>query len=165
MRFETRQLCQTARGTFTAALIALSLSACQPGTREESGAQVEYLQMPIYAGQDMPFSTAVRVDNTLYLSGVIGTDPDGDTLSPMPGGIGAETKRAMEIIKEELETFGSSMDQVVKCTIFLADIDEWATMNDVYITFFDTPPARSALGANGLAIGARVEIECIAVVN
>ncbi|MBT5219365.1 MAG: RidA family protein [Woeseia sp.] len=121
--------------------------------------------MPIYAGQDMPFSTAVRVDNTLYLSGVIGTDPDADTLSPMPGGIGAETKRAMEIIKEELETFGSSMDQVVKCTIFLADIDEWATMNDVYITFFDTPPARSALGANGLAIGARVEIECIAVVN
>lgn len=165
MRSDTRKPCQMARRIITAALVAFSLSACQPGSSEKSGAQVEYLQMPIYAGQDLPFSTAVRVDNTLYLSGVIGTDPNADTLSPMPGGISAETKRAMEIIKEELETFGSSMDQVVKCTIFLADIDEWAAMNDVYVTFFDTPPARSALGANGLAIGARVEIECIAVVN
>lgn len=165
MKFKTGKSYQKARGALTTALIVLSLSACQPGTGEKSGAQVEYLQMPIYAGQDLPFSTAVRVDNMLYLSGVVGTDPDADFLSPMPGGIGAETKRAMEIIKEELETFGSSLDQVVKCTIFLADIDEWAAMNEVYATFFDTPPARSALGANGLAIGARVEIECIAVVN
>ena len=83
----------------------------------------------------------------------------------MPGGTQAETRRAMEIIKEELETFGSSMDRIVKCQIFLADMDEWAAMNEVYVTFFDTPPARSALGANGLAIGANVEIECIAVVD
>ncbi len=165
MKFRASELRRITSCTLAVALIAFSLSACQPGTSEENGVQVEYLQMPMYAGQDLPFSTAVRVDNTLYLSGVIGTDPDADTLSPMPGGIGAETKRAMEIIEEELETFGSSMEQVVKCTIFLADIDEWAEMNDVYVTFFDTPPARSALGANGLAIGARVEIECIAVVN
>ena len=83
----------------------------------------------------------------------------------MPGGIAAETRRAMEIIRDELQTFGSSMDQVVKCTIFLADMSEWGEMNEVYVTFFETPPARSALGANGLAIDARVEIECIAVVN
>ena len=121
--------------------------------------------MPVYEGQDLPFSSAVRVDNMLYLSGVIGTDPNATGLAPMPGGVTAETQRAMEIIRDELETFGSSMDRVVKCTIFMADMDEWAAMNEVYMTFFDTPPARSALGANGLAIGASVEIECIATLN
>jgi reactive intermediate/imine deaminase len=103
------------------------------------------------------------VDNTLYLSGVIGIDPTARR--PMPGGIRAETQRAMEIIGEELEAFGSSMDRIVKCTVFLADIDEWAAMNEVYVAFFDTPPARSALGTSGLALGARMEIECIAVIN
>ena len=145
--------------------MAVLATGCQPADRNQAAADVEYLQMPVYAGQDLPFSSAVRVDNMLYLSGVIGTDPNATTLQPMPGGTQAETRRAMEIIKEELETFGSSLDRVVKCTIFLADMDEWAEMNEVYITFFDTPPARSALGANGLAIGARVEIECIAALN
>ncbi len=165
MKFETNKRLHRLRSSLTSFLAAMSVAACQPGNIGKSSVELEYLQMPIYAGQDLPFSTAVRVDNTLYLSGVIGTDPNADTLVPIPGGIGAETKRALEIIKEELETFGSSMEKVVKCTIYLADIDEWTAMNDVYITFFETPPARSALGANGLAIGARVEIECIAVVD
>ena len=146
------------------ASIMLLLAACQPAPESAAPADVEFLQMPIYSGQDLPFSAAVRVDNMLYLSGVIGTNPDSDTLEPMPGGVAAETRRAMEIIAEELETFGSSMDRIVKCTIFLANIDDWPAMNEVYVTFFDTPPARSALGANGLAIGAAVEIECIAAV-
>ncbi len=140
-------------------------AGCQPADQGPATADVEYLQMPVYEGRNLPFSSAVRVDNMLYLSGVIGTDPDSATLQPMPGGVSAETQRAMEIIRDELETFGSSMDRVVKCTIFMADMDEWAEMNEVYVTFFDTPPARSALGANGLAIGASVEIECIAAVN
>jgi len=148
------------------ALISMALVAgCQPADQGLVSADVEYLQLPVYAGQDLPFSSAVRVDNMLYLSGVIGTDPNSATLRPMPGGVRAETQRAMEIIRDELETFGSSMDRVVKCTILLADIGEWAEMNEVYVTFFDTPPARSALGANGLAIGAGVEIECIAAMN
>jgi reactive intermediate/imine deaminase len=149
------------------ALLTLTVLAagCQPADQGPTMADVEYLQMPVYEGQNLPFSSAVRVDNMLYLSGVIGTDPNATGLVPMPGGVTAETQRAMEIIREELETFGSSMDRVVKCTIFLADMDEWAAMNEVYVTFFDTPPARSALGANGLAIGASVEIECIAVVD
>ena len=150
-----------------AALILLTvlIVGCQPADQEMANADVEYLQMPVYEGQDLPFSSAVRVDNMLYLSGVIGTDPNATGLAPMPRGVKAETRRAMEIIRDELETFGSSMDRVIKCTIFLADMDEWAAMNEVYATFFDTPPARSALGANGLAIGASVEIECIAVVD
>ena len=141
------------------------IAGCQPADQGPTSADVEYLQLPAYEGQNLPFSAAVRVDNMLYLSGVIGTDPNSTSLTPMPGGVTAETQRAMEIIRDELETFGSSMDHVVKCTIFLADMDEWAAMNEVYVTFFDTPPARSALGANGLAIGASVEIECIAVVD
>lgn len=138
----------------------LVFAGCSP--IENESADIEFLQMPMYEGQSLPFSAAVRVDNMLYLSGVIGTDPNSTSLTPMSGGIAAETRRALEIIQEELTTFGSSMDRVVKCTIFLADMDEWAAMNEVYVTFFETPPARSALGANGLAIGARVEIECMA---
>jgi enamine deaminase RidA (YjgF/YER057c/UK114 family) len=71
----------------------------------------------------------------------------------------------MENIRTVLEQFGSSMDKVVKCTVFLADIKEWAAMNEVYRTYFKSPPARSALGASGLALNARVEIECIATVD
>ena len=85
---------------------------------------------------------------------MIGTDPI--ERRPIAGGIQAETRRAMEIIREELEAFGSSMDRIVKCTVFLADIDEWPAMNEVYVTFFDTPPARSALGTSGLALDARI---------
>ncbi len=71
----------------------------------------------------------------------------------------------MEQIKALLEANGSSMNNVVKCTVMLADIGEWAQMNAVYVTFFpDNKPARSAFGTSGLAIGARVEIECVGAV-
>lgn len=146
------------------AIISLLAAACQPPAGSENGSEIEFLQMPGTEGRGLPFSSAVRVDNTIYLSGVIGTDPGG-ALRPVEGGIQAETRRAMEIIQEELATFGSSMNRIVKCTVFLADMEEWPAMNEVYVTFFDTPPARSALGANGLALNARMEIECIAVVN
>ena len=108
----------------------------------------------------LPFSEAVRVGSMLYLSGAMGID-DAGTL--VPGGIEAETRQALANIRSVLERHGSSMDRVVKCTVMLADIGEWATFNEVYKTFFATPyPARSAFGASGLALGARVEIECIA---
>jgi reactive intermediate/imine deaminase len=114
-------------------------------------------------GRDLPFSSAVRVDNTLYLSGNLGNIPG--SLELAEGGIQGETRQTMENIKRVLEQFGSSLDQVVKCTVFLADMSEWGAMNEVYKTYFSNPPARSALGASGLALGARVEIECIAVVR
>lgn len=125
--------------------------------------EVEYLLMPGMEGMDLPFSSAVRVDNTLYLSGNLGNMPG--TLDLAEGGIAGETQQTMENIKTVLEQFGSSLDQVVKCTVFLADMSEWGAMNEVYKTYFENPPARSALGANGLALGARVEIECIAVLQ
>jgi reactive intermediate/imine deaminase len=126
-------------------------------------AEVEYLNMPGMEGRDLPFSSAVRVDNTLYVSGSIGNIPG--TLELAEGGIQGETRQTLDNISGVLEQFGSSMDKVVKCTVFLADIAEWGAMNEVYRTYFPNPPARSALGASGLALDARVEIECIAVVD
>lgn len=123
--------------------------------------EVTYLDMPGTEDLDLPFSSAVRVGNTLYLSGNIGNIPG--SLDLAEGGIAAETRQTMENISGVLQQFGSSMDDVVKCTVFLADMGEWGEMNEVYRTYFNNPPARSALGASGLALNARVEIECIAV--
>lgn len=112
-----------------------------------------------------PFSPAVRVGNLIFLSGQIGTDgASANSNAPIPGGIEAETRQTLENIKATLTAVGSSMDKVVKCTVMMADMKEWDRMNAVYRTYFKPGrlPARSALGANGLALGARVEIECIA---
>jgi reactive intermediate/imine deaminase len=123
--------------------------------------EVTYLQMPGMEGRDLPFSSAVRAGNTLYLSGNLGNIPG--TMNLAEGGITGETRQTMENISAVLQQFGSSMDEVVKCTVFLADMAEWGAMNEVYKTFFKNPPARSALGVSGLALNGRVEIECIAV--
>ncbi len=113
-------------------------------------------------GLDLPFSEAVRVGDLLFLSGMVGTKPGTTELAE--GGIAGETRQTMENIKAALGRHGASMDRVVKCTVMLADIAEWPAMNEVYVTFFPgDKPARSAFGASGLALGARVEIECIAV--
>lgn len=110
----------------------------------------------------LPFSEAVQVGNLLFLSGQIGTIPGGTSLAP--GGIGPETKQTLENIKATLDKLGSGMDRAVKCTVFLADIGDYAAMNAVYRTFFPRdPPARSTVAGSGLALGARVEIECIAL--
>jgi reactive intermediate/imine deaminase len=103
----------------------------------------------------------VRANGFLILSGQIGTDSTGRVV---PGGIRAETRQTMENIRAVLLSNGSSLDRVVKCTVFMADMKEWATMNEIYVTFFDVArrPARSAMGATGLALDARVEIECLA---
>ena len=129
----------------------------------DESADVEYLQMPGLEDLNLPFSSAVRVDNILFLSGAIGLDSETGAL--VEGGIQPETRKTMENISQRLEAFGSSIDKVVKCTVFLADMAEWPAMNEVYRTFFSNMPARSALGASGLALNARVEIECIAVID
>lgn len=127
-------------------------------------ADVEFKAVAADGDAKLPFSEAVRVGNLLFLSGQIGLLPG--TLQLAPGGIQPETRQTLEGIKATLEKYGSSMSQVVKCTVFLADISEWAAMNEVYVEFFpENPPARSALGTSGLALGARTEIECIATVD
>lgn len=129
----------------------------------DDSTEIEYLLMPGMEEMDLPFSSAVRVDKLLFLSGMLGNVPGTSKL--VEGGIQGETRQTLENIKRVAEHFGSSMDRVVKCTVFLADIAEWGAMNEVYKTYFPNPPARSALGASGLALNARVEIECIAVVE
>ncbi|MEM1262862.1 MAG: RidA family protein [Pseudomonadota bacterium] len=106
-----------------------------------------------------PFSAAVRVGDLLFLSGVLGTK-DGQLAD---GGTGPETARALEIIGERLAEYELTTADVVKCTVFLADIADFSEMNAEYMQVFQPPrPARSALAASGLALNANVEIECIA---
>jgi 2-iminobutanoate/2-iminopropanoate deaminase len=125
---------------------------------------LEFLQP--YGPTTRPFSPAVRVGNTLYLAGQIGTSANAAG-GVVPGGIAAETKQIMLNIADVLEKSRSDMEHVAKCTVFMADMKEWDAMNEVYKTFFKNGkyPARSAFGTTGLALNARVEIECIAVVK
>jgi 2-iminobutanoate/2-iminopropanoate deaminase len=127
----------------------------------QSQASPEFLNSGKVYPANLPLSEAVRVDNTLLLSGQIGVQPG--TLELVPGGIKAQARQTMTNIKTTLEAHGYSMRDLVKCTVMLADIKEWSEFNEVYKTFFtDRYPARSAFGANGLALGAKVEVECIA---
>ncbi|MGH8495139.1 MAG: RidA family protein [Gammaproteobacteria bacterium] len=148
-------------------IMLLSIAGCQPmetkmSVRDEP--EVEFLSSPGAAEGSLPFSEAVRVGNLLFLSGMIGNVPG--TLDLAPGGIQGETRQALQNIQAALERHGSAMDRVVKCTVFLADMAEWSSMNEVYVQFFPgSKPARSAFGASGLALDSRVEIECIATVG
>jgi reactive intermediate/imine deaminase len=142
---------------FPALVFALG---CQTSATRASRSP-EYLTSPDAAGLALPFSEAVRAGDFLFVSGQIGNLPGKREL--VPGGIGPEAARALENIKAILERHGSSMDDVVKCTVFLADIREWPAFNEVYRRSFTNHfPARSALAASGLVLGARVEVECIA---
>lgn len=126
---------------------------------------VEYLTSSETTSMNLPFSEAVRVGNILYLSGVIGNVPGKKQL--VTGGIKAETKQTMDNIKRIIERHGSSIDRIIQCKVMLADIKEWGAMNEVYLTYFSPSrlPARSALAASGLALNARVEMECIATLT
>jgi reactive intermediate/imine deaminase len=111
----------------------------------------------------LPFSTAVRVGNLLFLSGQVGNVPGTRQLADT--GITGQTRQALDNIKAVLAAAGSSLEHVAKCTVFLTNIADFAAMNAVYTTYFPKdPPARSTVAGSGLALGARVEIECIAAV-
>jgi 2-iminobutanoate/2-iminopropanoate deaminase len=140
-------------------LFVLGVMALLAGTAEaQARPNPEFITAT--GGPERPFSPAVRLGNLLFVSGQIGTDSSGKVVA---GGIRAETRQTLTNIKAIVERAGSSMDRVVKCTVFMADMQEWSTMNDIYVTFFPNHrPARSAMGANGLALNAKVEIECIA---
>ena len=119
---------------------------------------VEHYGSPTLNGQRLPFSRAVRVGDILYLSGAIGRGADGKP----PEGIEAQTRATMDDIGETLKLAGLGYKDLFHCTVFLSDMKNWADFNKVYVTYFpDGPlPARSAVGVNGLALGALMEIEC-----
>jgi reactive intermediate/imine deaminase len=108
----------------------------------------------------LPFSDAVRVGGMLVLSGQLGNLPGRFELAP--GGIAAETRQMMDNIAHILNAAGRSFDDVFKCLVMLADMDDWAEFNRIYAGYFEPGrlPARSAFAARALALGARVEMEC-----
>ena len=133
-------------------------------TLAQKSPSTEFLNSGKIVPTTMPFSEAVKVNDTLYLSGQLGNIPG--TMKLVPGGIKEETRQTMNNIKTVLEVHGYSLRNLVKCTVMLADIAEWSAFNDIYKTYFDTQyPARSAFATNGLALGARVEIDCIAAAS
>lgn len=162
-------------GRFRLGLLAIlvTIIACEPpslpgeGARREGSAMpeptpIEHI-VPEGVARLPVFTPAVRVGDLVFLSGAIGTVPGGE-LRLVDGGIGPETRATMENIGRVLEAAGLGFEDLVKCTVFLADIADYAAMNEVYVTYFEgiEPPARSAMAGSGLALGARVEIECIA---
>lgn len=139
-------------------LVAAGAVIAAPAARAQSAATPP--RSPTQMQRQLPFSPAVRAGNLLFVSGTLGTDSTG---ALVVGGIEAETRQTMLNIKQIVEQHGATMDNVVKCLVMLADMGEWGRMNSVYVTFFpNRKPARSAFGASGLALNARVEIECIA---
>jgi 2-iminobutanoate/2-iminopropanoate deaminase len=107
-----------------------------------------------------PYSESARVGDLLFLAGQVGEYEDGKLVA---GGIKAEAEQIMLNIKAALARRGLGLQHVVKCTVLLADIAEWGTFNEVYEKHFSQPhPARTALGATGLVLNARAEMECVA---
>jgi 2-iminobutanoate/2-iminopropanoate deaminase len=135
---------------------ALTLAACaHPVTTE-----LEFYPSP---RPQAVFSPAVRFGNLLFVSGQIGTDSTGRVVQ---GGIQAEGRQALNNMQTTLERYGSSLDRVVQCTIFLADMKDYSEFNQIYATYFRArKPARSAVAVSGLAANAHVEVECIGVTS
>lgn len=123
---------------------------------------MEFINSPAAKAAKLPFSQAVRVGDILYLSGALGNLPG--KLELVPGGVEAETRQTMENIGTVLRENGLDFTNIFKCTVMLADMSKWGDFNRVYLEYFDLDrlPARSAFGANGLALGAQLELECMA---
>ena len=141
-------------------LAAVLLLATQASGAKEP-TRVEFHDDGTVVPKGLPFSEAVRVGEVLYLSGQIGNEPG--TMKLVPGGLGAETRQAMRNIEAILRAHGYGLGDVVKCSVMLADMSRWGEFNEAYkASFSDHFPARSAMGVSGLALGAQVEVECIA---
>jgi reactive intermediate/imine deaminase len=147
-----------------AAVLVLLLSACTAAPNDVRPA-VEHFPAggPTAAaaragGFRLPFSAAVRVGDVLYLSGQIGTRPDGT----LPEGIEAQSRQTMDNVGAVLRQAGLGWSDVFRCLVMLDDMSQWQAFNRVYVGYFEQGrlPARSALGADGLALGALVEVEC-----
>ena len=135
--------------TAAALLIASTASAAQPA--------MQHFPAP---NPDAPFSTAVRVGDVVYLSGAIGVGPDGK----LPEGFEAQAKQTMENVGKSLKTAGVGWEDVFKCTVMIENMADWPKFNTIYVPYFPKGklPARSAFGADGLALGALLELECMA---
>lgn len=160
-----------------AAALALGAAACTVEERTDLPAQgsrggaptaapAHFRQVvrPEGSAPSAVLSPAFRNGDLLWMSGRLGTVPGGSPSALVAGGVEAETLQALENVESVLAAAGLAREHVLKCTVFLADMADFAAMNGVYAAFFEglEPPARSTVGVNGLALGARVEIECVA---
>ena len=145
------------------ATLATTTASAQQPAADTTRSQKRVIQLP-GSLPGLPFSSAVQVGNVLYLSGAIGVLPG--TRQLVDTGVVKQTQQTLENIKAVLAYAGSSMERVFKCTVFLANIRDFDAMNGVYATYFPKdPPARSTVAGSGLALGAKVEIECLATVG
>ena len=152
---------QSAAVILASLIVAAALFVSRVDDRE--GDEKRVVAMPGTL-EGLPFSPAMRVDDLIFLSGQIGVDLT--TLELVEGGLEAETRQTMENVRLVLEAAGAGFEDIVKCSIFLADIADWPAFNEIYAEYFESvedPPARSAFGTTGLALGATVEVDCIAV--
>ncbi|MFP5329114.1 MAG: RidA family protein [Alphaproteobacteria bacterium] len=118
---------------------------------------MQYFERSKLGDKPLPFSSAVRVGDVLYLSGQMGFREDGTLVEGMEG----QARQALENIGAVLRSAGLGFRDVFHCTVMLADMSQWADFNKVYLEYFSEPlPTRSAFGANGLALGGLVELEC-----
>ena len=124
--------------------------------------EFEKLGEPSFNGNRLPFAEAARIGNTLYLSGQIGNRPDGT----LPESFEGQSRQVMDNIGAILAKNGLDFSHVAKCTVMIDDMAQWPAFNAIYVTYFKDGmyPARSAFGADGLALGAMIEVECIAYV-
>lgn len=117
----------------------------------------QYLERSNLAGRPLPFSSAVRIGDILYMSEQMGFRDDGTLAEGMEG----QARQALENIRAVLASAGLGFGDVFHCTVMLADMGQWADFNKVYLDYFSDPlPTRSAFGASGLALGGLVELEC-----
>lgn len=146
-------------------LLSSLQAASQSGARQTRSATRQTPQfINMVEPWPYPFSSAVKAGGLLFLSGQIGSRVENGAMKLVAGGIDPEARQALDNIRAILDKAGSSMDRVVKCSVMLADMADWPKFNEIYATYFPgAKPARSAWGANGLALGARVEVECIAL--
>lgn len=141
------------------AVVLACLAGCAtPPPAAAPAPRVEYFRR---AESRAPFSPAVRVGEVIYLSGQVGAAPDGS----IPVGIEAQARAAMDNLAAAAKLGGATLDDVFKCTVMLEDMSQWAAFNRVYLGYFkpERLPARSAFGVDGLALGATVEVECLAL--
>lgn len=143
-------------------LCAAAVAADRPHDGADGASSAAQVPGPLFTPSELPypFSSAVQVDDVLYLSGDLGASRDG--MSVVPGGIGPETRRMFERIEGTLRRHGLGLDSLFKCTVMLADMDDWPAFNAIYAEYFEPGryPTRSAMGVSGLALGASVEMEC-----
>jgi 2-iminobutanoate/2-iminopropanoate deaminase len=136
-------------------LVLLLLQSCN-----DSNSVIIFYKSHEPSRANVPFSDAVETDDLLFLTGQIGKDHKSGSL--VTGGIEAETKQVIQNIIDVLEYHDLALDNVVKCTVILKDINDFKTFNSVYTTYFTNKPARTTFAASGLAGGASIEIDVIA---